>query len=104
MTTTSRPKSGAVHATGEVRTIVVEGVFDGARAAELAHTLEAMLGGSDPVVLDFTKVREFYDFGVAVLAHDLALRRTEREPKVSLKGLRTHQLRMFRYFGIDTED
>lgn len=81
--------------------LTVEGVFDGATAWELRRSLEeihAARGGQ--VVLDFTRVREFYDFGVAVLAHGLA-QRTASQPKVILRGLRTHQMRMLRYFGID---
>lgn len=95
------PLSAKAAPTGEPLTIALDGVFDGASAWELRHTLEAMQKRVVPVVVDFTKVREFYDFGVAVLAHGLAQRR--EEPKVSLRGLRSHQLRMFRYFGIDAE-
>ena len=79
--------------------ISTDGVFDGASAWELRHALEAVHKGSK-VVLDFTRVREFYDFGVAVLAYGLA-QRSPAVPRVTLKGLRTHQLRMFRYFGVD---
>jgi len=50
------------------------------------------------VVLDFTRVKEFLDLGVAVLAPGLL----DRDgPRVSVRGLRQHQHRMFRYFGID---
>ena len=80
-------------------TFKLDGVFDGASAWELRHALEAVQKGSK-VVLDFTRVREFYDFGVAVLAYGLA-QRSPTVPRVTLKGLRTHQLRMFRYFGVD---
>jgi anti-anti-sigma regulatory factor len=87
-------------APGEI-TIRLDGVFDGASAWELRHTLDAVRQGAQNVVLDFSRVREFYDFGVAVLAHGLAQR--GESPRVALKGLRQHQLRMFRYFGVDAE-
>ena len=82
-------------------TIRVDGVFDGATAWELRNTLEGHRAGGT-IVLDFSKVREFYDFGVSVLAYWLA-QRANALPKVLLRGLRTHQLRMFRYFGVETD-
>jgi hypothetical protein len=48
------------------------------------------------VRVDLTQVRDFHDFGVAVLARALASRR-----QVSVRGLRTHQIRLLRYLGID---
>ena len=79
------------------RTVVIRvaGVFDRASACELRERLAA-----DPapdLVLDFSLVREFADLGVATLAHVLA--RAER--RLHFRGLRQHQLRMFRYFGVD---
>jgi anti-anti-sigma regulatory factor len=82
-------------------TIKVDEVFNGATAWELRKTLETA-PRAQTVVLDFSRVREFYDFGVGVLAHWLA-QRANTFPRVLLRGLRTHQLRMFRYFGVDTE-
>ena len=43
-------------------------------------------------------MREFHDFGIAVLAQAL----TRRKAEVTLPGLRQHQIRVLRYFGIDT--
>ncbi len=83
-------------------TIRVDGVFDGATAWELRHTLENSAHGGRTVVLDFSRVREFYDFGVSVLAYSLA-QRSRSLPRVLLRGLRTHQHRMLRYFGVETE-
>ena len=83
-------------------TIEVDGVFDGATAWELRHTLDAARPRTSHIVLDFSRVREFYDFGVGVLAYGLAQRETNL-PRVSLRGLRTHQLRMLRYFGVEAE-
>jgi hypothetical protein len=81
-------------------TLKLDGVFDGASAWELRHRLEAVRS-AHRVVLDFSRVREFYDFGVAVLAHGLAQR--SPTPPVHFKGLRTHQLRLFKYFGVDAD-
>jgi hypothetical protein len=86
---------------GEV-TIEVNGVLDGATAWELRNTLDAARQKAKRIVLDFSRVREFYDFGVSVLAYGLA-QRPSTLPRVALKGLRTHQLRMLRYFGVDAE-
>jgi hypothetical protein len=75
----------------------ISGVFDRASAAELRALVDAE-GGSD-VVLDFCLVREFADLGVAALAHELA----GAGRHLRLRGLRHHQLRIFRYFGVDAE-
>ena len=83
-------------------TIEVNGVFDGASAWELRNTLDAAKQKSGRIVLDFSRVREFYDFGVSILAHALA-QRPSYLPRVALRGLRTHQLRMLRYFGVDVD-
>ena len=77
--------------------IRIEGVFDRASAFELRDRLER-----EPaldVVLDFSLVREFADLGVATLAHGLA----GGERRLRLVGLRQHQLRIFRYFGVDVD-
>jgi hypothetical protein len=77
--------------------IQVDGTFDAVAAWDLRKRLRAMPPEAR-VTLDFTRVREFLDLGVAVIAPSLL----EREhPRVTLRGLRQHQHRMFRYFGID---
>lgn len=82
-------------------TIRLDGVFDGARAWDLRRRLEALPETPETrVVVDFSKVREFYDFGVAILAHGLS-ERHHLLPRVILRGLRTHQLRLLRYFGVE---
>ena len=77
--------------------IHLSGTFDGVAA----RRLEALLVGAQPgtrLRVDLTKVREFHDFGIAVLAQALA-----RSPaRVTLLGLRHHQIRVLRYFGVDT--
>ena len=81
----------------ETSVIYVSGAFDGIRA----RRLEALLAGAAPgarVRVDLTQVREFHDFGVAVLAQAM----TRCKAHVTLLGLRRHQIRMLRYFGVDT--
>jgi anti-anti-sigma regulatory factor len=76
----------------------LSGAFDGLAA----RRLEALLARAEPgdhLRIDLTKVREFHDFGIAVLAHAL----TRCKAHVTLVGLRQHQIRVLRYFGVDTE-
>lgn len=81
------------------RTVIrVSGTFDRASAFELREELDRE--PADEVVLDFSQVRDFADLGVATLAHGLS-HLTRR--RLSLRGLRTHQLRIFRYFGVDLD-
>lgn len=80
------------------RTVIrVEGCFDRESAGLLARQLEA--SGGDELVLDFSLVSEFADLGVAALAHGLS----SAERPLRLLGLRRHQVRMFRYFGLLVE-
>jgi anti-anti-sigma regulatory factor len=83
-------------------TIEVEGTFDGASAWKLRHALESVRVKTKRVVLDFSCVREFADFGISVLAYGLA-ERASNLPKVSLRGLRTHQMRLLKYLGVEAE-
>jgi anti-anti-sigma regulatory factor len=75
----------------------VEGVFDGPAAQRVEETLAHARPGTRFRV-DLTQVREFHDFGIAVLG--LALARTPA--LVRLRGLREHHRRVMRYFGIET--
>ena len=79
---------------GEQRVIRVKGVFDAAAAQRLAAALEDAEPGD--VRVDLTDVREFHDFGIAMLARAL-----DGRSGVVVSGLRQHQLRLLRYFGID---
>jgi hypothetical protein len=79
---------------GENVIIRVEGVFDAAAAQRLSSAIESAHG--DEVRVDLTDVREFHDFGIAMLARALSGR-----SGVAVSGLRQHQLRLLRYFGID---
>jgi hypothetical protein len=84
---------------GTTATYRISGRFEGACAWDLARRLE-----SEPLVevlLDFSQVDDFVDYGVAVMANALLA----LKPKcIHLQGLRQHQLRLFKYFGVDAED
>ena len=73
----------------------LEGVFDVAAAKQVASRLDE--AGFAQVRIDMTRVREFHDFGVALLAQTIA---TRRAPTAVL-GLREHHLRLLRYLGIE---
>ncbi|HZZ83647.1 MAG TPA: STAS domain-containing protein [Anaeromyxobacteraceae bacterium] len=83
-----------------VRELVIEleGDFDGRSAGDVRGRLAA-LPRNVPVVLDFSRVRQFADAGVAVLAQTLA---EVGAPRVVMRGLRQHQHRLLRYLGVDT--
>lgn len=80
-------------------TIRIEGVFDVPAARRVCELLGAAPDG-ESVSLDLSKVREFQDPGVAVLAEALAGPGASR---VAVRGLRQHQLRMLRYLGVSPE-
>jgi anti-anti-sigma regulatory factor len=74
--------------------IQANGTFDVPAAERVARELQQ--AAEVEVRIDLTQVRDFHDFGVAVLARALASRR-----QVDVRGLRTHQIRLLRYLGID---
>lgn len=78
------------------RTVIrLDGVFDVAAAQRLATTLDD--AGYADVRIDMTRVREFHDFGVALLAQTIAGRRAP----TAVMGLHEHHLRLLRYLGIE---
>jgi hypothetical protein len=83
--------------TGEVL-IQLEGTFDAPAAREVRARLRA-LPADARVVVDFGRVGTFLDLGVAVMAPGLL----EEAGRVSVRGLRQHQHRLFRYFGVDLD-
>jgi hypothetical protein len=83
---------------GEI-VIRVDGTFDAAAAWQVRGCLGG-LRSAERVVLDFTRVSEFYDLGIAVVANGLA---EAAQPRVELRGLREHQHRLFRYFGVNVD-
>ncbi len=88
--TRSRPRRGELD-------IEVDGVFDVPAAKRLALVLERARTG-EALRIDFARVSAFQDFGLAVLAQALGETRAAR---VAVRGLRMHQLRILRYFGVD---
>jgi anti-anti-sigma regulatory factor len=76
--------------------IRLEGSFDVPSARLVENSLKRMKAG-EVVRVDFTRVRQFNDFAIAVLAQ--ALNRPGA-PEAKLEGLRLHQVRLLRYFGI----
>ncbi len=68
-----------------------------------AHQVAAALARTEPggaITVDFHRVTQFHDFGIALLAQAIGrLRRVD----VRLAGLRTHQVRVLRYFGVDAD-
>jgi anti-anti-sigma regulatory factor len=76
--------------------IDLEGVFDGPTARRVEANLISAAPGTR-VRIDLTKVREFQDFGVAILGHAVTRCRAD----VVVRGLRQHQLRVLQYFGLD---
>jgi anti-anti-sigma regulatory factor len=74
--------------------IQADGTFDVPAAERVARELQAAPDAE--VRIDLTQVRDFHDFGVAVLARALVSRR-----QVDVRGLRTHQIRLLKYLGID---
>jgi hypothetical protein len=78
------------------RTIIrMDGVFDVPAARQVAEKLDE--AGYAEVRIDLTRVREFHDFGVALLAQAIS---TRRAPTAVL-GLHEHHLRLLRYLGIE---
>ena len=80
----------------EELTLRLEGTFDVPTARFVQHTLSRSSAAT--VRLDFSQVSEFHDFAVAILAQTLA--RQDRAA-CAIQGLRLHQVRLLRYFGVD---
>ncbi len=75
----------------------MQGLFDVRAAQRVVEYLEGTRG-QGPVRVDLTKITEFRDSGVAVLAQALKQMTWVR---ARLVGLRTHQVRMLKYFGLE---
>src|ERR1700674_5088559 len=74
----------------------ISGKFDGGCAVQFAGGLERE--PLSKVVVVFSQAKEFVDSGIAVLARALL---SSREKEIRLEGLRHHQERLFKYFGVD---
>lgn len=78
------------------RTVIrLEGIFDVPAARKVAAALDDAAYGE--VRIDMTRVREFHDFGVALLAQTIAGRRAP----TAVLGLHEHHLRLLRHLGIE---
>ncbi len=79
---------------GEV-VIRIGRAFDRKTASRLAGWL-GELPPKDPLVVDFSDVRDCEDFGLASVARGLA-----SHDRLVVRGLTLHQRRMLRYFGVN---
>lgn len=75
--------------------IRMDGAFDTDSASAIREQVASLPSGSE-VYIDLTRVREFHDRAVAVLADVIAATAAH----VSIRGLRQHQYRMLRYLGV----
>ncbi|MFM2153517.1 MAG: hypothetical protein RL199_1952 [Pseudomonadota bacterium] len=75
--------------------VVLEGLFDAAEARALSPAIQNLPDGE--LTLDFSRCVEVRDRGLALLAEQLA----SKGRPVALRGLRAHQRRLLRYFGLE---
>ncbi len=75
----------------------LDGVYDVPAAKRLGSALAHARPG-EAIRVDASRATAFEDFGLALLAQALGETRARR---VALRGLRGHQLRILRYFGVD---
>jgi ABC-type transporter Mla MlaB component len=78
----------------------LDGVFDREAALQMADALAWVKAGGE-VELDLSRVREFHDAGLAVLAQ--TIQRAGGDVRIQVRGLRTRQHRMLRYLGLDLD-
>jgi hypothetical protein len=82
---------------GERRLVLrLRGTLDGRTANAVTEALHGL--PPLPLTVDFSGVLTFVDLSVD------ALTRALRDRPVSLRGLGRHQARMFRYFGLHTDE
>ena len=79
----------------ETLVIRMDGSFD-IESVQVIQSQIADLPGGAEVYVDLSRVRDFHDRAVAMLADVLAAARA----RVSVRGLRQHQYRMLRYLGV----
>lgn len=76
--------------------VALEGVFDLSAARSILRTIDEAPFDRD-LRIDLTRVREFHDFAVAVLAEAVVSRRE----RVVVAGLGVHHVRLLHYLGLD---
>jgi anti-anti-sigma regulatory factor len=79
----------------ETLVIRMDGAFD-IESVQVIQSQIADLPGGAEVYVDLSRVRDFHDRAVAMLADVLAATRA----RISVRGLRQHQYRMLRYLGV----
>lgn len=75
--------------------IRMDGAFDIDSVQVIRSRIEALPGDAE-VYVDLSRVREFHDRAVALLADVVKPARA----RISVRGLRQHQMRMLRYLGV----
>lgn len=85
----------ALEAVSPQSEVVVDGVFDLSAAREILRAVDAAPFDRE-VRIDLSRVREFHDFAVALLAEAISVRRE----RVIVAGLRVHQVRLLRGLGL----
>jgi anti-anti-sigma regulatory factor len=75
--------------------IRMEGAFDIDSVQAIRSRIEGLPTDAE-VYVDLSRVRDFHDRAVAMLADVLTLARA----RISVRGLRQHQYRMLRYLGV----
>lgn len=78
--------------------IECNGVFDLQAALGLEQTL-ALVRRDGTVELDLSRVREFHDAGLAILARTILC--GGQTHRITVRGLRDRQLRLLRYLGVE---
>ncbi len=73
-------------------TLRLEGCFDALSAQALRASVEALVHRE--VVLDFSRVREFYDLAIPVLTRNLL------HPRLQVRGVGRHHALVFKCFGV----
>jgi ABC-type transporter Mla MlaB component len=81
--------------------IECDGVFDLSSALGLEETL-ALVKPGGKVEVDLSRVREFHDAGLAVLAR--TIQRAGATHDLDVRGLRERHLRLLRYLGVELHD
>jgi anti-anti-sigma regulatory factor len=80
------------------RSMELDGVFDLNAARALDQAVDAVKRGGS-LLVDFRRVRDFHDVGLAVLAR--TIQRSREDLELDVRGLRERQHRMLRYFGVE---
>jgi ABC-type transporter Mla MlaB component len=75
--------------------IRMDGAFDIDSVDAIRSRIEALPDDAE-VYVDLSRVREFHDRAVAMLADVIAA----ASARISVRGLRQHQYRMLRYLGV----